>query len=447
MLPAQGMTKKFTPPFYEKQGLRRELAVPEFMAHQAFGSLIPSGTDPYYMQHLAHRTMGAWVWGDLRAWKVRVLTGLELLERVPSRHFVKLARLLSIAMGTYYGPQKMSFFQRKSRHEQEKGEEPELRFTSLFTQYQYDLENLYRHASVPYAFAKEALFNGAYASKPEKWFVDQSSKKKAAILDSPISLSAGPVNSLTEGYDRHFRNAIAHSRFRFLNRETVEMWDVNEKGIETWRENLTYEKCRDKLENLEATITAMEAAYFLFVMQNHKKLVATEKFSANRVGSEEERDSLIYDSAKIRYQLEVTDIVPEGDSLSIKAKIVPNFDIPQTSEIIMGGPSGPSRFEVEIKVFEVGLPQVVFGFIRNIYPVLHNIGQLTVQIRDTSSNDAGKVVLSKQQLELLAKADESVVPVEALPSKHNSLSALKVKFSLHGKPRPKRSEPPRIVIP
>src|SRR5262249_53352108 len=146
------------------------------------------------------------------------------------------------------------------------------RFPPLLQEYLHGFEDVYRCIGTIFAFAKEAAFGQTQTCKTAAWWLTQSAKTKASKLDSPLVLGPLPVNTLVHGYDRHYRNAIAHSRYRFISRDQVEMWDVNEKGKETWRRVVDYQFCRDLLEDLETTIGVMEAAYFLFAMNNRGRL-------------------------------------------------------------------------------------------------------------------------------------------------------------------------------
>lgn len=417
------------------------------MAYELFGSLLPNLPDSYLLEQLGHRTAGAWAKESLKLWQRQVVTALELLERVPASYFGKLAELISLTIGSYYGPQKAAYFRSKDVQEKEKEEEPEIRFTAIFTQYLHDFENLYRHIASIYAFAKDALFGGMHAGRPANWYLEQSAKTKVGKLDSPVSLSSGPVAGLIRGYDRHFRNSIAHSFFRFIGCGTVEMWDKNEKGKETWRSTLTFEDCEAKLETLNLTISALEAAYFLFVMRHRSQLFSAAPMPRPPLMSVQERNDAIFITAQSYYQLEIVDINQNVSALSVRAKIIRNFDIPQTESFYVGGPSGASAYDVELTVFEVELPKVVFGFVRNIFPLLAGIEELSVNIVDHDGKDSGRLVLSKEQLEYMAKADDKKMPLESIPTKENTLSQIRMKFSHRGRPYPKKPAQTRIFAP
>lgn len=440
-------TGNFKKPFFEKEPRPFDSAMPEFMAHETFKGLIPQDANPQLLEQLGHRTAKAW-WSNARpTWKPRVLTALELLRQVPSAHFAKLAEVMQIALHAYYGPQKLSYFTTKDRVSKKAAEEPEQRFPPLFQEYLHGFEEVYRCIATIFAFAKEATFGQTHAHNTASWWLDQSAKTKASKLDSPIVLGPLPVNTLTEGYHRHYRNAIAHCRHRFTGRESAEMWDVNEKGRETWRQIVDYPFCQNQLEQLEMTISVMEAAYFLFAMNQGASLARATSQLPRPTMSREQRHSLIYTLAKEVYNLEVIDLIDEKDRLQITVKIIPNFDIPQVSQVIVGHATGARRFDVEMKVEELLLKNVVFGFVRALRRNLGPMPGVTVNVRDENAGDAGNLVLEAAQVEFLNSANDKIVGVDDISVASNSLALINVKFTMRSAPRRSWPKPPLIITP
>ena len=194
------------------------------------------------------------------------------------------------------------------------------------------------------------------------------------------------------------------------------------------------------------TISVMEAAYFLYEM-NGGHLAAGAVDAAHPQRSTEERHNLVYILAKKRYNLDVIDLQDDGASLSIIAKIVPNFTIPQTSKVYIGGDSWAKSYDVEQTVQAVPLNRVAFGYIRALRKNLGELTCLTLEIQDENGADAGRIVLAHDQIEFLNTVDDSKVPVETLATEENSLRPLEVKFTQRGAPHPSRPEPSRLIVP
>lgn len=439
-------SKGFKKPYYEKDVAGPGMAVPEFMAHDLFKDLIPEPADPMLLEHLARHTAAAWSSGNLDEWRRRVMTAFDLLKRVPSKDTAKLDEIIELTVQAYYGPQKAAFFTAKDRQDKAKAPEPEQRFPALFQEYQNSLENLFRHIATIFAFAKDAAFGHMQTVKSAPWWLGQSAKAKAEKLNSPMILGELPLNTLTEGYDRHFRNAIAHVRYRFLDDDTVEMWDTNENGKETWRETLTYEECEHRHQKIAETVRVMESAYFLYEM-NTGHLPSTAIGDSAKQQSTEERHNLIYMLAKRRYNLEVVGLEDDEAALRITAKIIPNFALAQTSKVYVGGDSWARSYDIEQTVDSVPLKRVAFGYIRALRKNIGELPEVTLTVQDDKGADAGRLVVQHDHVEFLNTANESKVPVEVLPCVENTLRAIDLRFTRRGAPRPSRPAPSRIVLP
>jgi hypothetical protein len=441
-------SSQFKKPYYEAdKTVPRESAMPEFMAYELFGRWIPESPDTLALEQLGNRCAAAWASGHLGAWAKRVVTALELLCSVPANDTSKLVEIVLETVQSYFAPQKSLYFTVKDRKEKEQAAEAEERFPALFQEYHNKLENVYRHLGTIFSFAKDAVFSNAHAMNSASWWLQQSAKTKLSKLDSPLVLGSCPLNTLVEGYDRHFRNSIAHHRYTFLDREHVEMWDTNEKGKETWREQLSYEDCEEKLRQLSATISVMEAAYFLFAMNNSLALRRARGNAPVPQISLEERKDLIYVTGKKLYNLEVNGIQDDGSSLTVVTKIIPNFDIPQTSKVYIGGDSWSKAYEVPQTIEPIALNRVAFGYIRNLRRYLGEMKQLTLEIKDETGQDAGRIVMNHDQLEFVQTANDRIVAPENLPTVENTLRPLTVKFTHRGQPRRHRPEPPTILTP
>jgi hypothetical protein len=438
---------KFRPPYFTDGAPQFESDMPVFMAYEAFGQLIPDGADPYYLRMLGDRTAGAWAQSALARWRNKVMVGFELLERVPPEFFHKLADLTQLTMTAYREPQKLAFFASKDRQSKEKEEEPEVRFPSLLNEYLHQFESVYRHIASVFAFAKEAVFHNPHAGKLATWYLEQSAKTKAAKLDTLVTLAAGSISTLIEGYERHFRNAIAHSGFRFIDRDTVEMWDINDKMRETWRERLSYEECEAKLKALRSTVTAMEAAYFLFVMNNHSRLPWQRANAHISKLSREELNELIYVLCRQHYDMDIIEVRAAGRTLCIETKLIPNFTIPQTRKVYIGGPKGAQAFDIEVRVIEVPLPNVVFGLLRNVTHAIEGIEEVTLCVQDAEANAAARVCLRGNQVEVLKNTDPDKLPVEEIECTEKVLANLSVKYTIQERPKPAVRKPPTIILP
>lgn len=160
---------KFKKPYYEQDDSGPDSAMPEFMAHDLFGKLIPSSADPIVLEHLGRRTAAAWFSGKLKLWHKRVITAFELLRRVPGKEFPKLVEIIELTVQSYYAPQKVAYFTGKERKKKAIASEPDERFPALFQEYQHEFENLYRHVAAIFAFAKEAAFGQTLTVKPAQW--------------------------------------------------------------------------------------------------------------------------------------------------------------------------------------------------------------------------------------------------------------------------------------
>src|SRR6184192_1290516 len=212
--------------------------MPQFMAYELFDDIIPDFPDTPFLQQLGQRCAAAWAAEALPAWKKRVRTAVELLMRVPASDSAKLIEIVLATMESYFAPQKSSYFTIRDRQDKEDSEEADVRFPALFQEYANKLESVYRHLGTIFAFAKDSVFSNPQTVKPSSFWLQLSAKTKISKLDSPLIIGTLPINTLVEGYDRHFRNAIAHLRYKCIDRELVEMWDVNDKNKETWRAKL-----------------------------------------------------------------------------------------------------------------------------------------------------------------------------------------------------------------
>jgi hypothetical protein len=439
----------FKKPYYEQDNRTRRDSegMPLFMAYELFDDWIPDSADPSMLLQLGQRCATAWSVEALPKWRSRVLTAVELLLRISPNDSGKLVEIIIATMESYFAPQKSSYFTIKERLDKEDAEEAEVRFSALFQEYNNKLENVYRHLGTIFAFAKDSAFSNPSTVKSADWWLQQSAKTKISKLDSPVIIGSLPINILVEGYDRHFRNAIAHFRYKCINRELVEMWDVNEKGKETWRAQLFYADCKEKLRNLSLTISVMEAAYFLFAINNAVDLQAARmKMPAPQMDAEERR-LVIYEVAHRTYNLDVQDLMDDGSGLVIDAHIIKNHDIPQTSKVYVGGDKWAKSFDVEQRVESIELKRVVFGFLRTLRRNLGTIPSITVSIKDEDGNNAGRVVVDQSQLDFLATANDSAVGVDSLPSVENTIRPVMVKFTHRSRPRRFVPKPPAILTP
>jgi len=290
------------------------------------------------------------------------------------------------------------------------------------------------------------VFAHTHTVKSTVWWLEQSAKTKAEKLNSPMILGGLPLNTLIHGYDRHFRNAIAHVRYRFVNHDTAEMWDINEQGKETWRKTLSYVDCEHRHQMMAESVRVMESGYFLYEMNTGHFASGSIDDTAKEL-STEERHNLIYMLAKRRYNLEVIGLHDDGGSLKITAKIIPNFALAQTSKIYVGGDSWARSYDVEQKVDSVPLNRVAFGYIRALRKNIGELAGVTLIVQDDKGADAGRLVLQRDQVEFLNTADDSKALVESLPAEENTLRAMELRFTRRGAPRPSRPELSRIVLP
>lgn len=229
-------------------------------------------------------------WNKLNDYIRRVEVALDIINMSFSKNpqqtcemYGKVAKIL----GDY---EEEVHYSRKHYYETMQGEDiPIKKFKAMFDYY-LDLYKEYYCIVSSFPFYCLDIIGGKVnPSLTQEDYLLKESKEKVERLSSPLILKRHPISYLTEGCNRHIRNALSHeNRHTFIDDgNQVKLVDVNSKRKIVYQKSFTVKEFEQALVDLVVTINALRSTIIIFninEIQTITKILGFPKHTPKEIG-------------------------------------------------------------------------------------------------------------------------------------------------------------------
>lgn len=276
---------------------------------------------------------------------------------------------------------------------------PREKFILLLNFYSALYEQCYRAISSIFVVAKKVL-NGKTIDLSSVIDADVTTKRNMLLSKGAVVPS---LPQLCAGCDRHLRNSIAHSRWKMIDRASIEMTDVSGGNI-VWQEKHTLYSLTVISKALLTSVDAMDVA--LLVMDNNLQTDCEGRTVLRKgyYGDEQLPDILEGSALNLGLVCRDVEIRDEGRTLFLNLHVPINYDVPQVTEIY----ESRGVFTRKVAVLEFPLHEVVGSFLLTASGPLSGYEDVHVLITDESAGTVGEIQMQRIHLEALhdGKGDE-----------------------------------------
>lgn len=262
--------------------------------------------------------------------------------------------------------------------------DPDRRFRSLLSLYQFTYERYYRSLAASFVVA-HALANG----DPNPAGPVDTDGRVGLQKIQDLEAGRGIANSaLTGGLDNHLRNSTAHGHFDIVGDDQIRMWDQNPRtGRATWGPHeFSYWDLRTRVYALSVTSIVLLVALVLFDLAYGRTL---RERGWMAVTLQRRRTDVLKSALEEMAEVHgftVTSVTQNDSLLTIGLQVLGQEMPSQISQIVEGRSGGRRTFLQKIETRFAPAWKQVYGFLQTTFD-LHG-GYDTVEVTLGSSGAA-----------------------------------------------------------
>jgi hypothetical protein len=327
------------------------------------------------------------------AWAQRVRAAHHFLDRGALENamgvavrFLNAGELIGLALNTAMDS--------KREAREASGLDPEALIRRKLSYYKDLIEGPYRVLLAPIAYAFAAVMKNGDAD----FMPSPDGKAKLSVLPKIERLTVYPQSQLAQGVNTHVRNAYAHSNFRILDHEHVELWDIaparkrkppKKWGPETWH----IEKLDKLADDLEITNFAFVVALAIYAINTRQLIMArgwTRTLTRPKLTEKELRVSVQHFATELGFKSK-SFLFDKG---TIRIEFGTNFPgRSQDTKILLGGENYGRQLIQKIEYIDIPVIQQLLGLFQRTSVFWEHYGRIVVLVAAPSGEPLGEMSL------------------------------------------------------